>query len=538
MRKHFWLILILIIGSLLRYYHNTDISLWHDEAFSALLIKYPWGEMMYRIGLDVHPPMYYIFLRIWHYVFGDSLLSLRSFSVFFSVGTIWAGWLFVKEAFRDSTRVAIITAALIALNPFQIQYATEARMYTMGAFFTLLAAYFLIMALHYHTFLYDSEKQNMPNLPETIYNRKKMLWSYAGFTLSIIVMIYTHYYLLFAAVALGGYWLLYLIFHHRTNFKQYFWFLGSWFMVLLAYLPWLKTFLFQYGQVGAGYWIPPMDKWSIPSTLYTLLVGFGHDVNQPSVQKLLVVITLVFLFILFRFLKKTGNFHKWLVLMVSVAPFLGALMFLVLAKLKGSETSVYLVRYFIFTGAFLSIMVAVWMHEMKHRKFASLLLIAYCLLNLWAYINYWDDLNISKRPGLDGAAKYLKANVEPGHKLYAGSSFMFFNLKYYINQIYQDDANLVFDRSVIKPLLYSGGNTDVKNLPHFAGTAILTNEDLLPDFNRDVKVGDTAWLVWTNGFGASKPQTPSNWAQITEREYPEVRPYLSANVYVTEYKVN
>ena len=61
MKKYFWLIVILLIGAILRYYHNTDISLWHDEAFSALLIKYNWSEMMYRIGLDVHPPAYYVF---------------------------------------------------------------------------------------------------------------------------------------------------------------------------------------------------------------------------------------------------------------------------------------------------------------------------------------------------------------------------------------------------------------------------------------------------------------------------------------------
>jgi uncharacterized membrane protein len=85
MKKYYPIFLILILGLLLRLYHNTNISLWHDEAFSALLIKYPWQEMLYRIGLDVHPPAYYIFLRIWHYIFSDSLLSLRLFSVFFGV---------------------------------------------------------------------------------------------------------------------------------------------------------------------------------------------------------------------------------------------------------------------------------------------------------------------------------------------------------------------------------------------------------------------------------------------------------------------
>jgi len=528
-KKYLPIIAILVLGTVLRYYHNLDISLWHDEAFSALLIKYPWGEMMQRIGLDVHPPMYYIFLRIWHYAFGDSLLALRSFSVFFSVGTIWAAWLFVKEAFRDNHRAALLAAALVALNPFQIQYATEARMYTMGAFFAALAAYFLVKALRYHTLLYDTKKLDMPNLPSTIFDRKKMVWNYIGFSLSIIVMIYTHYYLLFAAAAICFYGVMYLYVHHQGKvFEKFLWLLLSLIVIVISYLPWLKTFLFQYRQVDSGYWIPPMDKWSVPSTLYTLLIGFGHDVNQLNVQKLLVVITIMILIVLYYFLKKTQSFHKWLVLLVSAAPFAGALLFLLLAKLKGSGSSVYLVRYFIFTGAFLSIVVAVWLSQIKYKSLSAILTFCFLLLNFWAFGNYWQNLNIKQKPGLNHAAKYLQANLEPNHKLYVGSSFMFFNLKYYASQL----------NIIQRPLLFSGGNVEAKNLPHFAGTAILTNDDLLPDFSQGVKSGDTVWLVWTNGFGASKPPIPSNWTQIAEKEYPEVRPYAGANVYVSEYKVN
>ena len=155
MKKYIPLILILLLGALLRFYHNLDISLWHDEAFSALMIRYPWQEMLMRLGLDVHPPAYYIGLRLWHYIFGDTLLSLRGFSIFFGVGTIWASWLFCRQAFK-SEKAALWAALLIAINPFQIlHFATEARMYTFGAFFALLAGYFLVKALHLHTRLYE-----------------------------------------------------------------------------------------------------------------------------------------------------------------------------------------------------------------------------------------------------------------------------------------------------------------------------------------------------------------------------------------------
>ena len=141
---------------------------------------------------------------------------------------------------------------------------------------------------------------------------------------------------------------------------------------------------------------------------------------------------------------------------------------------------------------------------------------------------------------MNEAVRYLEANIEPNHKVYVGSSFQFFNLKYYMSRFLPVDEALFMGYGAprIKPLLFFGGNTDIKNLPHFAGTAILTNQDLLPDFNKGVKNGDTVWLVWTNGFGASKPVIPGNWTQIIEKEYPEVRPYVGTSIYVDEYKVN
>lgn len=524
MLKKYWvLILILTFGAILRLYHNTDISLWHDEAFSALLIKYSWGEMFYRIGLDVHPPAYYIFLRLWHYIFGDSLWALRGFTVFFGVATIWAVWAFVKTAFKNE-KAALWASLLVAINPFQIQYATEARMYTMGAFFAVLAAYFLTKALRQQKQLFQESLVHMPDLPQNLALRKSMLLNYLGFILCMIVLIYTHYYLLFTAAAIGFYGLVYLYFHHEGGVRKYFWLLLSVGLVGLSYVPWLKTFLFQYRQVGAGYWIPPMDRWSIPSTLWTLLVGIGHDVNKPDTQKLLILTLLFVVYFLYRFLKKTQSFEKWLVILAILAPFAGSVLFYVLALLKGKQSSVYLVRYFLYTSAFLSIALAIWLKELKIKWLSVSLMAVYCAVNLFAFYHYWNELDIKTKPGMAGAAKFLKANVEPRHKIYVGSSFMYFNFKYY-------------NRTPVNPRLFSGGNREVKNLPHFAGTALLTDQDLLPDFNQEVKNGDTVWLIWTNGFGAQKPEVPQTWTQIDERSYAEVRPYVGTYVYVTEYKV-
>ena len=567
-KKYFWLIVILILGTVLRFYHNTSISLWHDEAFSALMIRYPWGEMFRRLALDVHPPMYYIFLRCWHYIFGDKLLSLRGFSVLFGVLTIWATWLFVNFSFK-SEKMALWAALLVALSPFQLQYVTEARMYTMGAFFSVLAAYFLVRALREQKQFYEDKKLhphtkenngehlkdhlasqhqtefikpgsfgvgvNMPNLPQDIGLRKSYLWHYLWFAVCAGIIDMTHYYLLFTMAALCLYALIYHIYHYRSQIKKYYLLLITYLLICLFFLPWLKQFLFQYKQVQAGYWIPAMDIWSIPGTVWTMLLGIGHDNSNSLTLKMMVLVFLVCVLIFWQFLRKTQYFEKWLVLLAALAPFGGAILFVLLARLKGSDSSVYEERYFLFASTFFVMAVAAWLSEVKPKWFSTLLFVVYCVFNVYGFFHYWSGLDIANKPGMDGAAKFLHSVVDssPSSHVFIGSNFEFFNYEYYDFTYYPLPAK-------IAPLLYTNGASDISQISHVGGVALLSNSDLLPDFSKAVHPGDTVWLLWTDAFGgtANGPQVPLNWTSVDKKQYADVRPWVGTTIYVTEYKVN
>ncbi len=543
--KKYWpLILILLFGIFLRFWHNLSISLWHDEAFSALMIRYPWHDMFYRLGLDVHPPMYYIFLRFWHYIFGDSLLSLRGFSIFFGSASIILAWAFVKDCFKNE-KAALWAAFFIAINPFQLLYVTEARMYTMGAFFALLAAYFLVKALRNQKQYYEDKLLNMPNLPQDIQLRKYFLWQYAGFVVCIAIIILTHYYLLFTAVALCLYALIYHGYHYSNQWKRYGWLLLSYGIIFISFLPWLKTFLFQLKQVTAGYWIDKMNLWSIPETLWKMFVNGTLDGSKllpvekygypflsygPNRTELLVIFSTIFsIYFLYRFLKKTQSFEKWLVVLCVVAPFAGSIAYAFLAHLKGSNSSVFLDRYFLFASMFYTIALAVWLREITWKKVSMVLLIVYAAANLWAFYQYWADLNVQTKPGMAQAARTLQANVEPNNKVFVGTSFMFFNYKYYWSTI---------NPTAVRPLLYTGGRTDISQISHVEGVALLENSDFVPDFKQATKPGDTVWMIWTYAFGSNKPDVPKYWTELVTNEYLEVRPYVGASVFVTEYRVN
>ena len=512
LNKYWILLSILVVGTGLRLYKLTAISLWHDEAFSALLIKYSWGEMIYRIGLDVHPPMYYFFLRIWHYALGDSLFSLRLMSVLFGVGTILISYAFIKKFF-GSTKLALFTATLIAVNPFQIQYVTEARMYTMGAFFAVLTAYLLAQALTVTKNYYLPQ----PTIIKPTF--KQMLVYYFAFTISASILTYTHYYLLFTVAVLGLYGLVFLFINFRFQVKRYLLLLLSGLGIGVLFLPWLSWFLYQYKQVGAGYWIPPMNIWSIPGTLYDLLIRIA----APN-KIIMTLVTLVVVWVIFRVIKQYSQTEKWLILGLFLAPFAGSLLFALMAMAKGQNSSVYLVRYFLFSSPFLLMMIVLWLDKIKVEGMKWLLLALAVLVNLFSIGYYWNDLKVDAKPGMSALAKLTNANVSPNHKIYVASSFEFFNFKYY-------------NKTKVTPLLYTNGNK-VENLPHYAGTAILKNEDLLLSFNDNIASGDVVWMIWTNGFGGSKPVVPSNWVQIDEHGFAEVRPYVGTWVVVTEYKVN
>ena len=130
---------------------------------------------------------------------------------------------------------------------------------------------------------------------------------------------------------------------------------------------------------------------------------------------------------------------------------------------------------------------------------------------------------------MNGAAAYLGANVEPGDHVFIGTSFEFFNYKYY-QQVYY--------KTPMPPLLFTGGRSDISQISSVEGVALLSDSDLAPTFAQFVHPGDTEWLLWTQAFSANKPQVPLNWTQVDEQQYPDVRPYVGTTIYVDEYKVN
>ncbi len=532
-RAYYWLFAIVLVATALRILHLSQVSLWHDEAFSALMIRYPWREMFYHLSLDVHPPLYYVFLKIWSIVFGSGIWSLRGFSVLFSSASVVGVFFLSQEIFGGTfhgrpAKIALWSALLFAINPFQLRYANEARMYQMGIFFSVLAAYFLIIALR--------RQQEYFSLTDQTGNfarkgaKRTYGYYYCLFILCAGISDLTHYYLLFITTALCLYALVFHMLRYGKDLRKYRAITSSLLLIGLAFVPWLRQFLFQLSRVQSDYWIKNIDGWSVAATFWDLLIGFGQDPLKTASHITLVIITLVCIFILFQFIKKTIKAEKWLLVFCMLAPFFGALIFATITRLKGTNTSVYIDRYFLFSGTFFAIILAGWFSTLP-KKFGAAALAAYCFISIVSYSHYWSLLALSEKPGMKGAAKFLGENVEPGQRVFSAAAYEFFNYKYYVFNYYPLPGG-------ITPKLLVSGQTDISTISHITGSALLSNDQITPSLTQGVKPGDTVWVLWTMAFEEVKPSTPANWTQVDEQQFADILPNTDTVIYVTEYKVN
>src|SRR6476620_9545432 len=85
-RRQIIIVSICLAYVTLRYWGLASSCLWFDEIFSVHAAEHVWGEMFWFVAQDlIHPPLFYMLLKGWIAIGGESVIWLRSFSVFFAV---------------------------------------------------------------------------------------------------------------------------------------------------------------------------------------------------------------------------------------------------------------------------------------------------------------------------------------------------------------------------------------------------------------------------------------------------------------------
>ncbi|KKU03250.1 MAG: hypothetical protein UX99_C0029G0006 [Candidatus Amesbacteria bacterium GW2011_GWB1_47_26] len=215
-KEKFFLILILVLGLGLRLI-KLDQSLWLDEASQAQLSSLSVSQIWSGRPGDFHPPLFYILSHYWLQL-GSSEPWLRLLPVVFGVINILVIYYFVLyltpnpspvtgEGSNRGEVLGLLSAFLLAINPFHVYYSQEFRMYSLLALLGTLSMLAFI-------------------------KKKRSL------ILINALLLYTHYSSIFLILAQ----FVYVIVFDRKYLK-----LSTWHLALstLLYLPWLPQFLVQ-----------------------------------------------------------------------------------------------------------------------------------------------------------------------------------------------------------------------------------------------------------------------------------------------------
>ena len=126
-----------LLAFVLRAYRLDGQSLWYDEAYSLHLARMPLAQMVATTAADIHPPLYYLLLKAWLPLAGQTEFALRSLSLLLGVAAVPATWVLARRLFGGG--VAGWAALLVAGAPFYVHYGQETRMYTLMGLCALVA---------------------------------------------------------------------------------------------------------------------------------------------------------------------------------------------------------------------------------------------------------------------------------------------------------------------------------------------------------------------------------------------------------------
>jgi mannosyltransferase len=507
----FVLAVILLAGVFIRCYGLSARSLWFDEAFAWRITTFSWREMIERVARDNSPPLYYLCLKTWVSVFGTSPAALRSLSVLFGAVTIVGMYLFTLEALRtepisgskprtDERRAketALFVAALVALSIFQIRYAWEARMYTLGTALAALSSWALFRALH--------------SPPRSV--RPWLLYGFFA-----LLFAYTHNYALFSITAQGLFVLGYLLVRADWNIgavlrEPRLWrLLLAASLVIVGWLPWLPSFLAQKAQVQAAYWTSDVGPWDVPTVCYQMFIQPEASLS-PSRQFELWAMDLCILGLVALWRKAKPA--EWYLLCASVTPFVLSILISIL------DTKTFGLRYFLFAHLFLLAGLAVLWARIPLRIERGLLG-GFILTNaLFIYINFWQEMDVAHKPGYRGAVEFIQQHRQADEPVIVDSPLIYFSILYY-------------GRNEQGWRLYS---SDGREIVHYLGRAAVIPQDIITDEQIRAAHVRRVWLVNQSGgyWGTFAGPTSRKWIQKSSKVFPETLGL--GEVTVVEYAV-
>lgn len=305
---------------------GTD-DIWYDEVFSVCFAKMRLTELLAMTARDVHPPLYYIYLKFFTWlacaVFGEGIFvtAAKCASVLPWVVIIVFALTYIRKNRGDF--VAGLFAFFVTTMPQLGNYYVEIRMYS----FALL----LIMLSGLAAFEIAKAETCKINIHWFV------------FFVAGILTAYTQYY---ACIGIIGEYIgliLVLLIEKRTDYiKRIIRIIACGVLSAILYLPWLPVLFKQYNNISGSYWIQPLTLRSIAGCMKFIMLPVADKVKLSYLLAgiaILILAVTVLLYIKKEFKKAIAD------LLICVMP----LMIVVLSGfiLSALGTPIFVYRYMI-----------------------------------------------------------------------------------------------------------------------------------------------------------------------------------------------
>ena len=279
-KKRKWIIILWsLVLALVAISLSFNKSIWLDEALSLRWISMPWAEMMDHLIADVHPPLFYIVLKLFSFASPGSIALGKACAILSYVLTMLLGGLFLQKYF--STSSAFFFTLFTTSIPMTLVKTVEIRMYTMTMLFMVVTS----------IFVYRIVLNSCSNI------------NWIGFIIFGLATAYTHYYGLLSMAFFYPALLLYLVIEKDWKAVKK-WFIYS-AITIVVYLPWLPIAIRQVTAVNNDYWIDSQRPVSYMKDL------FRYDFFPHSTKVYCGVIALSGLFLLVQFVRKKEAVYYW-----------------------------------------------------------------------------------------------------------------------------------------------------------------------------------------------------------------------------------
>jgi mannosyltransferase len=145
-RTHLMVLLLAGLAFGLRIWNLTGQSLWRDEVDALRFSLQPLGRLAQLFVTPGHNgPLYYLVLRPWLHLAGQSEFALRYFSLLW--GVLCLPLLYRVARHLGSRRSALVAALLATVSPYLVWYSQEGKMYSLVTALTLAATLVWLNAL-------------------------------------------------------------------------------------------------------------------------------------------------------------------------------------------------------------------------------------------------------------------------------------------------------------------------------------------------------------------------------------------------------